>query len=616
MRVNHIAIIGFGPRGLNILDRLIENIVRDEINNTIKLHIIDPGKPAEGSHLSNQPDHLLVNTVSSQITLHAGDSVSLKNGGKSFIQWARHSGYKSFNNKFIKSDDGLNLTEMEYLPRSLLGAYLNDSYKNLLTLLPKNICVVEHRKTAVNIVKDNRLKVYFDDGETIDCDFVFLSTGHGYRKPTISDIEFSNFYDVHLSRNPLLSYFRSPYPISRLDFISSRANVLIQGFGLTAHDAISALTIGRGGKYSKSGNKLTYIASGNEPKIFLSSRQCLPFAGRGVNQKGLTGRHVAQFITTNAVESIRQNNTLERNTSKIDFELQILPLILKEMAYAWQCAEARKQLNPNSFVADPNTVKQIEKVLWPLRDEKFANYSSWRDFFLNLVENDLEQALLGNVDSPLKAATDVLRDVREAIRRAVEWSGLTRDSHKYFIEVFNPIINRVSFGPPLRRNQELLALFESGVVELGGGPGSKVTCDKESSRYLLCCGFKDENYKKYMDVVITARLDGYSPLNDSSDLSNNLIQSGVITPYYNDGYHPGGLAIDKKFHPINASGNANQNMWAIGFPIEGAHYYTHALPRPHMQSRQFEEADLCVKDCLSQLITQDKNVLGVVEDLL
>lgn len=616
MPVSHIAIIGFGPRGLNILDRLIENILRDEINITIKLHIIDPGNPAEGSHLSNQPEHLLVNTVSSQITLYAGDSISLKNGGKSFIQWARESGYKRCDTKFIKSDDGLDLTEMEYLPRSLLGAYLNYRYKNLLALLPKNVSIVEHRKTAVNIIKDKILRVCFGDGETIDCDFVFLSTGHGYRKPSISDIEFSNFCDVHLDRNPLLNYYRTPYPVSRLDSISSQSNVLIQGFGLTAHDAISALTLGRGGRYSKLGNKLTYIASGNEPKIFLSSRQCLPFSGRGINQKGLTGRHTAQFITTNAVESIRKKNILERNTSKIDFESQILPLILKEMAYAWQCAEARKQLDPKSFVADLNTVKEIERILWPLRDEEFENYSSWRGFFLTLVGNDLEQALLGNVDSPLKAATDVLRDVREAIRSAVEWSGLTSDSHRYFIEVFNPIINRVSFGPPLRRNQELLALLESGVVELGGGPGATVTCDKESSRYLVCCAFKEENYKKHMDVVITARLDGYSPLSDSSDLSNNLIKSGIITPYYNDGYHPGGLAIDKGLHPINSYGDANRNMWAIGFPIEGAHYYTHALPRPHMQSRQFEEADLCVKDCLNKIINQENNILDLVEKSL
>lgn len=71
------------------------------------------------------------------------------------------------------------------------------------------------------------------------------------------------------------------------------------------------------------------------------------------------------------------------------------------------------------------------------------------------------------MNSPLKASTDVLRDVREALRRAIEFSGLTPGSHRYFMEKFNPIINRVSFGPPLRRNQELLALMNAGIVSLG-----------------------------------------------------------------------------------------------------------------------------------------------------
>lgn len=613
MRVNHLAIIGFGPRGLNVLDRIIENVNNDVIQDPIHLHIINPGNPGQGSHPAEQPEHLLVNTVSSQITLFAGNSQALKAGGESFIQWAKTAGYRRDNDTFTQNGVGAELTDMEYLPRSLLGEYLTDYYQRLLKLLPENITITEYRQFAVNLTKDERFTVTLQDGKRIACDFVFLTTGHGYRKPTHSDSHFSAFCERHRDRNPLLAYHASPYPVKRLDTLSAKCLVLIQGFGLTAHDTISALTLGRGGRYIKSGDGLEYIASGREPEIVLSSRQCLPFAGRGINQKGLIGRHTGQFLTPAVVEAIAASNIAERNSKQIDFQSQILPLLIKEMAYAWQCALMQTRLDPDTFSADEHVVAQIEQVLWPLRNRTFDDYPSWCAFFLEMVNHDLQQAKSGNMNSPLKAATDVLRDVREALRRAVEWNGLTPESHRYFIESFNPIINRISFGPPLRRNQELLALFAAGVVTLGGGPATRIVCDENQSRFVLRGQFTRQNYQSPVDAIIIARLDAYSPLTDGSELTRNLLRNGLITPYMNGDYHPGGMAVDRELHPINASGVADENLWAIGFPVEGPHYYTHALPRPHLPSRQFEDANISVKSCLRRLVRQEYPLTTPVE---
>ncbi|CDH23587.1 FAD/NAD(P)-binding protein [Xenorhabdus bovienii] len=616
MRVNNIGIIGFGPRGLNVLERFIELITRYGITNLIHLHIINPDKPGEGSHPSSQPEHLLVNTVSSQITMYAGDSLALKQGGKSFIQWARSEGFKLENDTFTKRETGTALTDMEYMPRSLLGTYLQDNYDRLLNLLPENLKVIEHKQLAVNLIKDKQFSVILQNGDILECDFVFLTTGHGFRKPTENDTRLTRFRDAYCGSNPLLGYYSTPYPITQLDAISAQSHVLIQGFGLTAHDVISALTIGRGGHYRKAGNRLEYVASGTEPKIYLSSRQCLPFAGRGINQKGLIGRHIAQFLTPAAVEVIRQQNISELQTQQIDFESQILPLLIKEMAYAWRCAEAQKYLDPNTFVPEKEEIEKIERVLWPLRGQFFDDYQSYHNFFIELISSDLKQALLGNMNSPLKASTDVLRDVREALRRAIEFGGLTAKSHRYFIEEFNPIINRVSFGPPLRRNQELLALLDAGIVELGGGPGAQIICDESKFRYVLSCEFDQQHYEKQVDVIIAARLDSYSPLTDASELTQNLVKNGLIIPFMNGNYHPGGIAIDKSLHPINVSGQTEEKLWAIGFLVEGAHYYTHALPRSHINSRQFEDAEICVRDCIDHIISQNEFVVNKIEELI
>ena len=81
------------------------------------------------------------------------------------------------------------------------------------------------------------------------------------------------------------------------------------------------------------------------------------------------------------------------------------------------------------------------------------------------------------------------------------------------------------------------------------------------------------------DVLIVARLDAYSPLTDASPLSDNLLGRGLVRPYLNGGYHPGGIEIDQQLHPVGADGVPEARIWIVGFPVEGPHFYTHALPR-------------------------------------
>ncbi|MFD2838188.1 hypothetical protein ACFS3C_21320 [Azotobacter vinelandii] len=110
-----------------------------------------------------------------------------------------------------------------------------------------------------------------------------------------------------------------------------------------------------------------------------------------------------------------------------------------------------------------------------------------------MVDEDLLEAVKGNMNSAVKASTDVLRDTRDVLRSVIEFGGLLPESHKYFIEHFNPIINRVSFGPPLRRVKEVQALFEAGVLDLAGGPGAMVITNESTSEYEVITKFANKN---------------------------------------------------------------------------------------------------------------------------
>ena len=150
---------------------------------------------------------------------------------------------------------------------------------------------------------------------------------------------------------------------------------------------------------------------------------------------------------------------------------------------------------------------------------------------------DLREAEAGNLGSPVKAATDVLRDTREALRSAVEYGGLTPASHRYFVEEFNAVTNRISFGPPRRRNLEYLALHAAGIIDIAGGPGARLRADEAGARFRIEARYGERVETSQADVLIVARLDAYSPLTDASPLSDNLLGRGLVRPYLNGGYH-------------------------------------------------------------------------------
>jgi hypothetical protein len=266
--------------------------------------------------------------------------------------------------------------------------------------------------------------------------------------------------------------------------------------------------------------------------------------------------------------------------------------------------------DPHSFVPDADDEALIDSLLFPLRDRQFANLDEFRGFFRNWLRADLQDARAGNVGSPIKAATDVLRDVRSTLQAAIEHGGLTPASHRKFLNVYHPAINRVSFGPPMRRNEELLALLDAGVIDIISGPNSTVEVDENEATYVLSTKFDNGIERRPIDALVVARLDTFFPETDESLLIRNMLKRGLIRPYYNGVFHPGGIEIDDASQPLTTDGEPSRNIWALGYPVEGCHYYTHALPRPLMRSRQVLDADRCVTAMFAQMADYSRRNAG------
>lgn len=537
MGTARITIIGMGPRGLSILERMVELLQASPMSLDIKVDIVEPGECGQGAHPSHQPDHLLTNTVASQVSIFASDSVVAGKDGISLTQWARLAGYRRFGKRYFPVKDGVGdeISDHDHLPRAMLGEYLLWAFDRIVRFLPRNVSIQHHRRRVVDLIesKNGGFTVCLDNGFQCHADYVFITTGHGTRAPTQSDLTFDAFARSAGAKNPRLNFYSSPYPIHCLGTIPADATVAVQGLGLTAYDVISALTTGRGGQFVEDKGKFRYLPTGREPKILLFSRNCLPFAARGVNQKGIAGRHQARFFTVDAVKALQARAVARTSSHQLDFVDEVLPLIEKEMAYAYRAAQTGSAPDVASFQPTKEERHAISKLLNPLKGETFSSFESFRKFFRALVETDLAEAHKGNLTSPVKAATDVLRDTREALRTAVEFAGLTPLSHKVYVEDFVATTNRISFGPPRQRNDELLALMDAGVLDIAGGPGNQVVTDVDRGQFCIINQLGVEQVRHVVDVLVIARLDPYSPRTDSSTLTRNLVRRGIVRPHLN-----------------------------------------------------------------------------------
>ncbi|MDR8050743.1 FAD/NAD(P)-binding protein [Burkholderia cenocepacia] len=604
------AIVGGGPRALSILERLVEYGSRIPYDQRLEVFVIDPGEFGEGAHNAEQARHLMINTLAAQITMYPPHGIIGGRAKPSFLHWVKDQGYNYFSEGYeiAVRPGGEPLSERHHLPRFLLGRYLSAFGSEVLAALSERVVVRHIRATAVDIEYDqDDYVVHLNRGEAITAQFVVLATGHLQRVSNDEDRKLAAFAMAGRSFNPNLAYVEAPYPVERLDTIDPSARVAVRGLGLTAHDVVSALTIGRGGRYRAADGRLVYERSGCEPRIWLGSRHTLPFAARGVNQKGQQGQYVCQFFTPQAARELRER-AAKAGRAGIDFLSEVFPLIVKEMALAYRVAERGEDIDAATFEPTADDVRIVHEILWPLRDRTFRRPEDFHRWFIDAMKSDLQEAYRGNCASGLKAATDVLRDARDALRAALEFNGMSPTSHKYFIEEFNPIINRISFGPPLRRNEEWLALFEAGVLKVAGGSKTRVEMGNDWT-YQICVDDGEYDEKTSVDVVIAARTDRYSPLTDGADLCRNLLARGIIRPFMNGDYHAGGIDIAQDMRVKDRNGIPQQRMWAVGFVVEGAHYYTNVLPRSGILSRQTVDADtivLSICDAM-QLLSQRRN---------
>ena len=211
MKAIAVAIVGMGPRGLTVLERILEHAHSLPEASRLDIEVFEPGDCGQGVHPAGQSDHLLINTVASQVTMFAPGSVAGGEEGLSLVQWAHLSGYRRHGDRYLRTfeDSGRAITDADHLPRSLLGEYLSWVYRRVVGLLPAHVGVYHHKTRVVDIARhDGGFELALENGARRAADYVFLTTGHGYRKPSAEDRQFLSFVERRRRVNPSLGTTR------------------------------------------------------------------------------------------------------------------------------------------------------------------------------------------------------------------------------------------------------------------------------------------------------------------------------------------------------------------------------------------------------------------------
>ncbi len=583
-RATHfIAIIGGGPKGLYALERLAAQFQEFPTENNLEIHIFNK-TPAFGSgeiYDPVQPDYLLINFCIGNINMWIDEeppAVTFET--LSLTEWLRR-----------KTAGKVEISEKDYVPRGIVGEYLQDGFKRIVQNLPQNLSV----KTIVGEVYDiDEIGSEFvlklkKDGKIgslrTKYQNIILTTGHTSRNQTETEKSYREFTKQFADT----SFVPFVYPVENLQHIPAKSSVAIKGLGLTFVDTVLALTVGRGGKFERDskGKIIKYVPSGNEPKvIYPFSRSGIPILPRGA----FCGKpdFALRFFTKEKISEIRKHSS----TPKLDFERDLWTLVEREMIFAYyRVLMENKDFTFNKTADFEDFVKDIQNFHAEYRTEKRFDLSKFFDplknseyhlkshkkFIENYIAEAIRQAKNGEDKSPWMAVVAVWREITPIFGEIYNFAGLTPASHKKFLEEYIGMLCRISFGPPIESMEKIPAIAEAGILSFEIGAEPQVFTGFEKGFFNIKS--KQNGFECEVKHLIDARIPKNKIPQNASPLYKNLLEKGSIKTFSNGDFNVGCLEVSEEGFVKNAKGRSQKNFAAYGTPTEGITFDNDSLSR-------------------------------------
>ncbi|MCK1819773.1 FAD/NAD(P)-binding protein [Streptomyces sp. XM83C] len=543
---------------------------------------------------------------------------------------------------------------------------------------------------------EDRFVLRTADGAELAADQVLFVTGHSWNRPAPGSEE------ERLAAHA--GYVPTPYPLAeRLTerAVPPGRPVAVRGLGLTAIDVLLQLTEGRGGTFvpdEQAGpHGLRYVPAGREPSVVVAvSPSGVPVSGRPVNRKVADPslEHTGVFFTVDAVRTLRATAGARMRDGRLalDFDLHLFPLVVLEMAWVHNrtlrgdavADRLRAAVEPlyRDFLAgrapwgEAGADALIAALEAPLdgptgegpadgdrRSDATGARFDWRAVHDPLpagsartgddgadwarrtadhMRRDHLDALEGNLRNAVKAACDgVWRDLRPVFAEAVDFGGLTPDSHRRFVRTHMRYYNRLSNGAGTEPMRKVLALLDAGLIDLSVGPEPEVAPAADGRAGFTVTGGRTGVVRR-VDTVVEGRVHPFDARRDVLPLYRSLLDEGLVQLWRNTGparpdgtdtgreapdahretpetrdtphasatsgtsatpatpgtsatpgtpatedpadFVPGALHLDDRFHPVLPGGGTEPRLTFLGAPAEGLRVFQQSAARPYCNS--------------------------------
>ncbi|MEV6619290.1 FAD/NAD(P)-binding protein [Amycolatopsis sp. NPDC051106] len=611
-----LAVVGAGPRGVGVLERLGANsgLLRDR---RLEVHLIDPFPPGPGRVWRYDQSPLLrMNSMPEDVTMFTDDSVKMAGPvrpGPTLLEWARKVRDGALDAE-VPADVVAELTALDsfdFPTRRLQSAYLTWVYRKIVGDLPEGIDVVEHAARAVGV---DGPAVSLSDGTTVRADAVVFTVGHLDAEPDDRERELVTFAARHG-----LAYYPAGYTAD-VDYsgIAPGETVLVRGFGLAFVDLMLLLTEGRGGRFEELPcGGLRYHPSGAEPVLHVGSRRGVPYHAKiGYRPRGKPLR-LPRFFDAYAMDGLPGE--------ALDFRVDVWPLIAKELAWGYY---------HELFTGHPDRVRMDFAVFADAFADLPWDSPGMRDLVTRAVPAEADRLDLDRLDRPLHgrefgSAEEFGKELREYIeadlaRRADQEFSADLGAFTALLSVygqlpvlvqkgrldassqvsdmdgwFHGFFSYYASGPPPRRLEELLALHEAGVVSFAGAE-MQVTADRgefvaTSTSYPGTVSAR---------TLVEARLPGPSVTRAADGLLRQLRDTGELAEETVADPVTGALLPSGRIHTrvsdsrlLDGTGRPHPHRFAVG-PHTSARSAA-AFTRPRTNAASFRQNDAVAREILA-----------------
>ena len=612
-----IAIVGAGPRGISITER-IAAYLRASGGGELTVHIIDDAQLGAGRIWeTDQTRTLCMNTLAGAVTLFTEPGATVGAPvleGPTMYEWIEvlrgertHPLTDAFGATLPDSYDAeLRTTRPQSNPsRALYGEYLRWAWQVARAQLPDTVKVVEHHARAVSLTADgDQDAIALADGTTVRADATVIASGWVLPAPTPAQQAFAESG---------LTYIPPGNPVEQdVSRLGAGERVLVRGMGMGFFDLMALTTIDRGGRFvedTSTRSGLRYEATGDEPHFVVTSGRGYPYLPKS-EYNSLPPK----------ADLTRLRAAIEASEAPVSFGRDLWPALARD-AYA-EYYRTLARVRPEalalpvddiltaidatdlSHAASPDDVLPVAHALSAALDgmstEPF-DMAAWVDPLAGTETLDLDElqrritgAMAGDIaeavaawDSPLKAGLWAISAGRKPSAIATQNGRGPREAALTQYMAFGQMVGS---GPPLFRTRELLALFDAGLVTFLGPDPMVEVADNE---------YAATSHAR--SVRATALADAFLPgpdIRTSPDaLTASLREAGRVRPFNGSASPETDEETRRSVHP---GGELDDRLHIVGIPTGKQWADTTISPMPGTDPLMLQETDKTARSLLAQ----------------